>query len=111
VGSTIGVGITLRNLGNTTWSSDSADGYFLAITRDDCSIFEDTLVPLRESDTDIPLMNYQFVTFLHLPPTPGSCTFAVQMFHVPDRFFGPEVTFTIDVFVPPNSVTAWELYE
>jgi len=109
VGTTLGIGMTLRNTGNTVW--DPAQGYSLAVTSDSCSLFGgQTTVPLTASPSILPGENTQLVAYIHLPPAPEACSAQLTMTQNGNSF-GEPVTINIIAREPINPVHDWALYE
>ncbi len=114
----IGVGFTFRNTGNTVWSEYAP--FFLTAISDPCGVFESFVIPLRRGDSVAPNETYQFIAQIGAPLTTGDCAVQLRM-QMEDmtagpaspiaKLFGETMNVVIHVAEPPNLATNWEGYE
>ncbi len=125
LGKTLGIGITVRNKGNTFWSSD--DRYALAVLEDPCSLFGgQSAIPVSPGTFVGSNENYQFVVFVTAPGTGQDCAVTLKMVQLSqedslqrktispqgsDALFGPPILLNFHVAQPPNAIGNWSLYE
>jgi len=113
LGQSIGVGITVRNPGTSTWSS--LDGYALQVLSDPCSLVDESRIAMRPDVLVPPLDQYQFVFQITAPAFEiRSCSLELQMIRgVPlsGVSFGATVTKTLLTSYPINISQGWELFD
>lgn len=107
-GQFLNVVVTMRNTGNTTWTA--ADGFSLQVLADDCAMLPGSSIQLFPADSVPPFSNFDFLTTLTAPPTPGTCSVQFRMAQNAAPFGGIVVKSVI-IASPPNVVKDWKLYE
>lgn len=107
-GQVLNVVVTMRNTGNTTWTS--AGGYALAVAQDDCGMLSSAQIDLSPADLILPATNFDFLITLTAPATPGTCHLQFRMAQTGLQF-GPTVSKNVTIAVPANAVSDWTDYE
>lgn len=107
VGQTLGVDITVRNRGNTTWMPGGA--YHLGVNSDPCGMF--VVQPINPLEAVSPNKNTSILTWVTAPGSPGSCAFELQMTEDGSGAFGTKLNFTVNVILKPNATRNWTLFE
>ncbi len=122
----VGIGVTMRNTGNTTWISSADAGaiqdtitemppptYSLGVLQDGCLLMGGmSLVPVPA--TDGPNQNCQFVFFIHAPAASQNCTLRMQMVETHDgtfKLFGEAFELNANVGPAINAAVDWAVYE
>jgi len=105
----LGVGIVIKNTGDSTWSADGE--YYLAVIDDPNGVFTDSLLPILADKAVIPGDNYQFVTDVVTPSTPDQYSVTLQMYQANVGYFGDPVTINLNIEPPVNAVEGWQLYD
>ncbi len=102
------VTFTFRNTGNTTWTL--ADGYALQALVDDCAMLPSSEISLIPTDSVSPFTNFEFLSTLNAPYSPGSCNLQLQMTQngVP---FGAVLNRTVIIEEPVNATKDWTVFE
>jgi len=111
-GANIGIGITMRNLGSTIWSSVPEGRYSLSIQEDPCGIFSGLgSLAILSDQTVMPNLIYQFLAHITAPQTLGPCEVSLQMYQAQTGAFGEIVHLAFEVAPEPNATRYWENYE
>lgn len=110
-GQSLYVGFTFANTSAVSWSV--AQGYSLGQTEDnDLMLGGATRLPIADGTVvDAGGGIYVFVGYVTAPNSNGPHQFKLQMVEEGVEFFGPAVTFTVQVTDPPNAAVDWESYE
>lgn len=105
------VGITLQNLGNTTWSA--ANLYALGVTADACGAANGGInrVPPTGGESVAPGLLHQFVVEIKAPAAPGACSLQFRMVQEFVEFFGDTVAISFESAAIPNAAEGWAAYE
>ncbi|MBI1785785.1 hypothetical protein HYR69_11630, partial [Candidatus Sumerlaeota bacterium] len=107
-GQLLNVTLTMRNNGNTTWTV--TDGYDLHVLSDPCGVLPGASIAFGPADAVPPFTNWDFLTTVVAPGTPGSCTIQVRM-RQNGIDFGATLSRTINVVTPVNAAIDWDAYE
>jgi hypothetical protein len=107
-GLVVNVGITLANIGNTTWTA--AGGFELFVVSDVCGLIAGAAIPLGPAESIPPNTNWNLITSLQAPGTPGDCILELQM-RQNGAAFGPVLSRTVTITLPTNQVRDWIAYE
>ncbi len=108
-GTGFGVGITVKNTGNTTWTADQL--FALAVTEDGCSLFGSSRMELAPEVAIGPNQPYQFIAQINTPAQAGLCSVRLRPVEGSTNFFGEELVLPIEVFIPANGAQDWSAYE
>ncbi len=107
-GSSLGVGVTFKNTGNTVWYGGST--FALKVLQDTCSMIGLAEIPIQVDQITTPNQVYQFIFQLTAPPTEGPCTLQFSMTDS-GTVFGETQTVNLTIAIPPNAARGWENYE
>jgi hypothetical protein len=108
-GEGVGVGITMRNTGNTVWTRDG--NYLLYIQSDPCATMVSPGAEMQPGEAVMPGQTYQFLAYITAPATPQSCAIQLQTAQRYVEAFGDLLNVSISVAPRPNAVEGWEAYE
>jgi hypothetical protein len=112
-GESVGVGIWVRNTGNTHWIADGADGYQYRLARvtDPDGLLQSDGILIAHGKTVAKGEAYQFIGQITAPLAAGEYGIELQMADPVDGGFGPVMELMVRVEPPPNSAREWSLYD
>ncbi len=122
----IGIGVSVRNTGNTTWFPSDNDGSFdtaaraggspqvsLGVIEDACSVMGGiSIVPMPAGD--VTQHDWQFIFFVHTPTASQTCTLKLRMVELRGpgfTIFGDPIDLVFSVEPPSNATSNWAEYE
>jgi hypothetical protein len=106
-GQSLGVGITFKNTGNTTWLGPN---YALSVRSDTRGLFNTTRMEVPSWDAVVPNKSEQFIGYITAPLTLGPCIVTLRPVEG-DTAFGTALTLNVSVVTPPNAAEDWRFYE
>jgi len=109
-GATLGIGISLQNTGNTTWTPEG--GYELSVLDDPCSVLGGAnRIAMQAGTVAAPWTQTQFLAYIQASDVVESCTVRLQLVEDVGGAFGTAFEINTNIVELRNSAGDWEVYQ
>jgi len=109
-GAALGIGISLQNTGNTTWTPEG--GYALSVLDDPCSVLGGAnRIEMQAGAVAAPGEPTQFLAYIQAPDVVESCAVRLQLVEDVEGAFGAAFEISTEIVEARNSAGDWEVYQ